>query len=229
MDNPLKPVYLLADSQLLFWNIEGRLWLDSVKEQLIHPTPKAAYVGASNGDDPRFYSIFEAAMEGIGIRDCRLISSSFLAADEEFMNEAGLILLAGGDVERGWRVFTETGLKDLIIKKYCEGAVLIGISAGAIQLGVFGLAERENGCNLLIDTFKIVPFMIGAHEEGTEWKSLQETILLSEGKAQGIGIPTGGGMIYYPDLTVEAIRHPLDEFIWRDGVISHSLLFPKQE
>lgn len=188
--------------------------------------PKAAYVGASNGDDPAFYSIFEAAMEGIGIRNCRMILSSFSSDDELFINDSDIILLAGGSVEKGWKVFSEVGLKELIIKRYYEGAILIGVSAGAVQLGLFGLAEAEESPAKLIDTFKLVPFIISAHEERQEWKSLREMIQSLNGAANGIGIPTGGGLIYYPDQTIEAVRYPLYEFILRDGVIEHNLRIP---
>ena len=220
MDTRLQPIYLLADSQLLFWKDRERLFLRSIRERLPQAAPKAAYLGASNGDDPQFYSIFEAAMEGIGIRDCRMIPSTFSAEDARFVNEADLILLAGGDVGRGWQVFEETGLKEMIPRRYEHGGLLIGISAGAVQLGMFGLVQAEGEVNQLIDTFKLVPFIISPHEEKQEWNSLQETIRLLNGAMKGIGIPAGGGMAFYPDQTVEAIRHPLYEFAVKDGVLT---------
>lgn len=226
MDLPLQPIYLFADSQLLFWNNRGTLFLQSIRETISRAAPRAAYIGASNGDDPQFYSIFEAAMESVGIEDRRMILSSFPPDDEKFVNECDIILLAGGDVEKGWNVFNSVGLKELIIRRYYEGAVLMGISAGAVQLGLFGLVEKES-LNTLIDTFKLLPFIISAHEEKQEWKSLTEAIQLLNGAAPGIGIPAGGGLIYYPDQSIEAIRYPLHEFSMRDQVTSHSLLIPK--
>lgn len=227
MDMPLQPIYLFADSQLLFWRNKENLFLDSIRKLLAPAAPKAAYIGASNGDDPQFYSIFEAAMESVGIRECRMILSSFASVDELFMNEADIILLAGGDVERGWRVFNQSGLTEFVIKRYYQGAVLIGVSAGAVQLGLFGLAQEESA-NKLIDMFKLVPFIIGAHEEMEGWKSLREVIELLDGSAKGIGISTGGGLIYYPDQSIEAIRYAVNEFSIREGLVSSSLLFPLQ-
>ena len=168
-------------------------------------------------------------MEALNFRDCRMILSSFSSDDESFVNEADIILLAGGDVEKGWNIFNEVGLKELIIKRYYEGSLLIGVSAGAVQLGLFGLVEVEGSFNKLIDTFKLVPFIISAHEERQEWRNLRETIQLLNGAAKGIGIPTGGGLVYYPDKSIEAIRYPLYELSMRDGVVSYSLLTPKQE
>lgn len=225
---PLKPIYLLSDSQLLFWRNKGTPFLQSVKEPLTNPSPKAAYIGASNGDDPQFYSIFEAAMQAVDVRDCRMIRSSFSPDDESFVNHADIILLAGGDVEKGWNVFNEVGLKELVIKRHHEGSLLMGVSAGAVQLGLYALVEAEGTFNRLIDTFKLVPFLIGAHEERQGWRGIKEAVRLLDGAATGLGIPAGGGFAYHPDRSIAAIRRPIHEFSVRDGVISHSLLAPNQ-
>jgi len=222
----MQPIYLLADSQLLFWQNQDGLFLDTIRELIASDTPKAAYLGASNGDDPAFYSIFEAAMEGIGIRDCRMILSSLPADDQSFIDNSDIILLAGGEVERGWNVIKETGLKDLIIRKYYEGSVLIGVSAGAVQLGMFGLSEVEGSANRLIDTFKLIPFIIGTHEEREEWISLKGAMNLLNDSVRGIGIPAGGGLVYHPDHSIEAIRYPACEFTMKDGELNCSFLIP---
>lgn len=228
MEMTLQPIYLFADSQLLFWKDEGSLFLDSVGSRVMHSSPKAAYIGASNGDVPEFYSLFAAAMEGIGVHACKMILSSFPVEDESFLNEADIILLAGGDVEMGWGILAERGIKEVVMRRYYEGAVLLGVSAGAVQLGLCGLMEREQSFDGLVETFKLVPFSIGAHEEGREWETLKRTLRLLNGGSKGIGIPAGGGLIYYPDQSVEAIRQPLSVFSIEGGEMKHDLLFPKE-
>lgn len=227
MSLPLQPIYLFADSQPLFWKKQGVLFLDSIRRLLTRDSPGAAYIGASNGDAPEFYLIFEAAMEGIGIRNCRMILSAFSAEDESFLNEAEIILLAGGDVAEGWKVFGETGIRELIIRRYYEGTILMGISAGAVQLGVYGLIDRGRALEELLDTFKLIPFVIDAHDEKQKWVRLKRAVRLSGGAAKGIGIPSGGGLIYYPNQRVEAIKHPLYEISIQDGEIKEALLMPK--
>lgn len=227
MPNP-QPIYLFADSQLLFWSEGGDLFLNSIRRLVTRDSPKAAYVGASNGDDPEFYSIFEAAMGGAGVHHHRMILRSFSAEDQSFLNEADIILLAGGDVERGWHVFAETGIREFIIRRYAEGAVLMGISAGAAQLGLYGSIERVSSPAELVSTFKLVPFVIDAHDEGRKWSRLRRAIRLLDGAAKGIGIPAGGGLIYHPDRRVEALRRPLYEFSIEGGGIREMLLLPKQ-
>ncbi|MCA1565288.1 MAG: Type 1 glutamine amidotransferase-like domain-containing protein [Acidobacteria bacterium] len=229
MNQPVRPIYLFADSQLLFWRNQGVLFLDSLRRYLAHDSLKAAYIGASNGDAPEFYLIFEAAMEGIGIHNCRMIRTSFTAEDEAYLNEADIILLAGGDVAAGWKSFGEMGIKELIIRRYYEGAVLMGTSAGAVQLGLCGLIDTGQPPEELLDTFKLIPFVIDAHDEKRKWARLKRAIRLLDGVAKGIGIPTGGGLIYYQDQSIEAIRHALSEFSIQDGEIRDALLMPDNE
>jgi len=46
------------------------------------------------------------------------------------------------------------------------------------------------------------------------------------GAARGLGIPRGGGVVYHPDGTLEALRHPACEVELRGGVAAVSLLMP---
>ena len=221
-----QPVYLFADSQLLFWKERGVLFLGSVRRLVTGDAPKAAYVGASNGDAPEFYSIFEAAVRGAGILDCRMIRRSFPAEDRTFLCEADIILLAGGEVERGWHVFAETGMGEHIVRRFEEGAVLLGISAGAVQLGLYEPVESESSHAELKGTFGLVPFVLDAHDEARQWGRLRKTIRLLGGAAEGVGIPTGGGAVFYPDGRVEAVRHPLYQISSEGGEVREVSLPP---
>jgi peptidase E len=216
----LKSIFLLADSQPLFWRENGELFLERVVKERSRDDLKAAYVGASNGDHPDFYEIFVSAMEGASVFDCRMIPSVFSNADMVFLNDADIILLAGGDVEVGWHVFLSNGLSEHIVRRYFEGASLIGVSAGAVQLGLCGLAADDS----LIETFKLVPFVIGAHEESANWKTTTKLLRLSGPGTTAIGLPTGGGAVYHPDQTVEPVRYPLVQLSLQDGNLHQTFL-----
>jgi hypothetical protein len=224
----LKPIFLFADSQLLFWHDQGEAFLNRVR-QALDDVPeercKAAYVGASNGDQAEFYDIFLATMSGINIHDCRMIPSQPSPDDYGYLDEADLILLAGGDVERGWGVFKENGLSERIIERYYDGALLMGVSAGAIQLGLKGWREPMAAREDIIDTFRLIPFVIDAHDE-PEWHRLSQIVLTMGGHNRGFGIPAGGGVIFYPDWSVEPVRCPLVEFAAYDDGLKQTLLFP---
>jgi cyanophycinase len=222
----LQPLYLLADSQLLFWKSQDRLLLEAALDGLARDTPlRAAYIGASNGDRREFYEIFEAAVDEIGITDRRMIDSSFDADGRALLERAQLIVLAGGDVRRGWNTFEKTGMKDVILDRYAKGAVLVGISAGAVQLGRYGIVETaESPGTELLDVFNLVPLVIDIHDERSEWTRLSRTIHSLEGGATGLGLPSGGGVIVHPDVTIEPLRRPAHEFRFDGTGVTHSLL-----
>jgi cyanophycinase len=219
----IKPLYMLADSQLLFWKDGSRLFLESVREQLDSSNPTAAYIGASNGDRPEFYSLFQAAMAGIEMSSCRMIPSSPSEEDMKFLTNADLVLLAGGDVEQGWKLFEKNGIKELIAQKRYDGSVLVGVSAGAVQLGLATLLETATMQKLSL--FQFAPFHVGAHDEENEWWDLRALVNLAGDGARGIGIPAGGGLIYCPDGSLEPIRKDLTEFCRQgDRMIENLLL-----
>lgn len=226
--NTIKPIWLLADSQLLFWrDDDGQLFLERAlaafdEDERDDPELSAAYLGASNGDLPEFYELFVGAMSGIGIDRCRMIPSAPGPEDFAFLDKADVILLAGGDIERGWDVFQETGLQAKIVERHYAGALLIGISAGAVQLGLKGWNEASQ---TLFDTFRLVPFVVDVHEE-PNWGRLQELVPRVGEQARGYGIPSGGGALYHPDATFQPVRHPVVEVRATEEGLRQSLVFP---
>jgi peptidase E len=219
-----KPLYLLADSQLLFWKEKDDWFGRRFCEDIEPDRETAAYIGASNGDDPRFYEIFRAAMEMIGLPQCRMIPAQPSGEDMKFLEEAGLVLLAGGNVERGWQTMKANGVKETILRKRYDGAVLVGVSAGAIQLGLGALTESEKPQK--VDTFCFAPFYVAAHDENEDWWNLRALVNLSQIDARGIGIPAGAGAMYHQNGTLEPIRKLLVEFSKKDGQMSEHTLLP---
>ncbi|CQD16832.1 Peptidase family S51 [Mycobacterium lentiflavum] len=224
----VQPLYLLADSQLLFWKQRGRLLLEAALDGWAGDARvSAAYVGASNEDQPDFYDIFEAAMDAIGITDRRMIESSFGPEDRSFLERSQLIVLAGGDVRLGWTTLEKTGMKDAILGRYAAGALLVGISAGAVQLGAYGIDETTGSSGTeLLDLFKLVSMVIDTHDEQANWARLSRTIESLQGAATGLGIACGSGVIVHTDGTIEALRRPAHQFLFDGTQVAHSLLHP---
>jgi cyanophycinase len=220
----IKPLYLLADSQLLFWKNGGDSLAERIRADLDSTNPGAAYIGASNGDLPEFYNLFVGAMESMEISDCRLVPSQPSREDILFLENAGLIVLSGGDVEKGWQVFQQNGLKELLPRKRFDGAVLMGVSAGAVQLGLGCLTNAAQPKPL--DMFRFAPFYVGAHDEANDWFDLRALVNLSQSDARAIGLPAGGGAVYYADGTLEPLRKPLIEIVKEDAKISENIMAP---
>jgi cyanophycinase len=220
----IAPLYLLADSQLLFSSADDKSFPTLIRASLPSSEPKAAYIGASNSDRTEFYDLFVAAMVSMGVSRCRMVPSQPSHDDRRFLDDADLVLLAGGDVEHGWQTLEQNGLKDLILKKRYDGGILIGTSAGAIQLGLGALTNAPQPKKL--DMFGFAPFYVGVHEENEEWWNLRALVNLSRSEARGIGISAGGGAIYWPDGTLEPIRHALTEVVKENERVVERLIVP---
>lgn len=224
MDNLTKPVYLLADSMPLFnKDSNGEFFLADITKNISSAKPKAAYIGASNGDNPEFYNLFVEAMKNIGVEDCKMIISSFGQTDKDYLSNADIILLAGGDVKSGWEIINSSGMKDIITRRYNEGATLVGISAGARHLSWQSLGKDDDEIEHLFDTLKIAPFIVVTGDDSNELKTVIE---LSETMKKGFIIPFGGMLVYYPDQTVLASRKAVDEMIFSEGSLKESIVLP---
>jgi hypothetical protein len=122
----------------------------------------------------------------------------------------------------GWRTFEQNGLKELVTRKRFDGAVLIGVSAGAIQLGLGALSNAAQPKSL--DMFRFAPFYVGAHDEENDWWDLRALVNLSQVDTRGIGLPAGGGAVYFADGTLEPLRKPLIEIVKEDSKIIENLM-----
>lgn len=224
-------VYLLADSRPLFG--KARL-AERLRGELEDRAAAqggalaAAYLGASNGDQPAFYEIFEAAMDQLGVARRRFVRAAASAEDLAFLRRADLVLLAGGEVEAGWEALERSGAAEIALAAHRRGALLVGVSAGAVQLGQGWLPPDGEE---LFPTARLLPFLIDAHDE-PHWHHLRRTVSGSPGYLAGLGIPFGGAARVAPDMTVEPLEKPLLELFRRpDGnpELQEALLAPAAE
>ncbi len=222
----LKPIYLLADSRLLFHKRpDGSPFLNDILENTGASQPSAAYIGASNGDEPSYYQdLFLPAFESAGLGERRMIAYHPSSEDRQFLERADIILLAGGSVEKGWRIFEENGFRTLIRERYLAGTLLLGISAGAVQLGQGGLTEDESA---LVATFGLLPLYVGVHEERDGWRTLRRLLSLQEPPVHGVGISAGGGIMYHGG-EIYPIGKPLYEIQIGVAGTRESEVYPNQ-
>jgi cyanophycinase-like exopeptidase len=228
MTDKIKPLYLLADSQLLFWNGGDNKLINAIRDSLDtkkNTYTKAAYIGASNGNAPEFFELFMAAMDNIDIHQSRMISSSFNSEDRAFLESADFILLSGGDFSVGWDILNHTGMAEIITQKYYSGSVIAGISAGAMQLGIGGYSEDKNQS---IKTMQIIPYYIDVHDEKNNWLRLKTELEQTKNFNKGFGIATGGGLIYHPDVVIEPIHKTVHELYYEPSEkrVSSNMLLP---
>ncbi len=197
--------------------------MSRVLDSLDTPHPKAVYLGACHGDDPAQYMIFTSAMALAGIVDCHAIPTEPGPEDLQRLSRSNLILLAGGNPGRGWAAFENHGVTELIQRRYREGALLMGISAGAILLGALGWEGERPTVEGLFPALGLVPMVISVHED-PGWPLLR--IALSHGGIgnQGVGIPMGGGLFYHASRHVEPIHRPTCHFSNDGGTLRETAL-----
>lgn len=207
-----KPIFLLADSRALFGDSRycrlNSVLCESLRVSEENVT-RAAYIGASNHDAVEFFDLFRAAMDTINLHESRMIRADFSAEDKSFLASADLVLLAGGRVETGWEVFTRTGMNSAIVDAYFDTAVIVGVSAGSVQLGMGWI---DSACGGVSTGIGLVPYYIDVHNEKDDWIDLRR-LVDNQGKvSRGFGIPSAGALICHADMSLEAVGSPVTEF-----------------
>ena len=109
-----------------------------------------------------------------------------------------------------------------------RNALLVGISAGSTLLGLRGWKMTKKIPKDLFQTFQIVPAVVDVNDE-KDWIFLAQVVEHLGETNRGYGIPAGGGAVYHPDWSFEAIRHHLVEYFYTERQVKRSLIFPKQE
>ena len=223
-----KPLVLLADSQLLFWSDEhGRRFLARLLALAGEGATRAAYLGASNGDQPEFFELFRAALRDLGEVDCRHVPAEPTAEDLAFLSRAEFVLLAGGDPLLGLRAFQAHGVDRLLAERYTAGALLAGVSAGAVQLGL-GWRPADGAGSGHEPMLALAPFVVDAHDE-PDWAPLRALVEAGGPAWRGIGVPAGGGLLLHADLSLEPVRRASTVFEWRGTQVTPALIAPTGE
>lgn len=212
-----KPLIALADSQLLFLKEQGQPYIRRLHQLFDNkPILNAAYIGASNGDNPQFYQMFQNAMNAIEIFNCRHITAQASQTDLDYLGHADIILLSGGDVHLGWQTLRE--FAPTLAKARKNGAVIIGTSAGAIQLGAIGWYDKPHLSNTdIFGTLGFIPAIFSAHENKEQWPLLRQAMTQTGGCLPGIGIPAGAGVLITADNSFQALRKPMITMTIKDN------------
>jgi cyanophycinase len=211
----LPPIHLLADSSLLFK--DGGALLRRLAESIAAEKPSAAFIGAASGDDPNAYAIFEAAMDMAGIESRRHVGARYSAMDHICLSAADLIVIGGGDPARGIEIMRATDMLATVVQRFLGGALLVGVSAGAVLIG-----EEVPG-EPAVQGMNLVPFVVGVHDESDDFASLRQAVAAKPGR-RGIGIPFGGGVLFHRPNVLEPIGKALVELIEVGGEVRQALL-----
>ncbi len=195
---------LLADSQLLF---RPEQLPQLVQRFASRPAGSvtAAYIGAANGHQPEFFALACSALEtllGTAV-PCHCIRS----VQDLPPQPVEVLVLAGGSVQAGWEFLRQPAVHDWLQRCHAQtGAVIIGVSAGAIHLA--SGYDPEMSPPQPQTCLGWAPLFVAAHEERDGWPSQRIWqagdlaldfcgLLLGGGVwiEQGVQLPVGKGMV----------------------------------
>jgi hypothetical protein len=124
-----------------------------------------------------------------------------LADTRRILDEAQLLYLGGGDVARLAERLRVLGLDEQIRRRHREGAVVVGISAGAIGLTRHWVQfpDDDDARPTRFACIGAIDIAVDVHDEDSDWEELRALLAawaIDEPDAQvdAFGIPRGGAL-----------------------------------
>jgi peptidase E len=226
--NNLKPVYLLSGD-----SYHHRKSRDPLIREMLAETgrahPSVAYIGTASGDDPVFFNVIKTLFERTGAGHVELVPLAARESNSEnsqaILESADVVFISEGDVDLGMKTIRDRAIAGLIRRRYQEGAVLAGFSAGSILLSRQWVRWRDPDDDTTAESFDcigVVPLVCDMHDEADGWEELKTLLRLRQVEGEvGYGIPTSMGLRVHPDHRVEAIGGMVHRYTYRDGRVDN--------
>lgn len=184
---------------------------DRAFAHLSHGAPVVAYLGAANGEQPRWYRAIERALGkryGAKVLHARAGTEAEIAETRRVLAGADVIYAGGGDVALLADRIVGSGLDAIVRARHRAGALLIGVSAGAIGLTAYWVRFPDDDPTLERPTrfrcIGAVPIAIDVHDEAADWEELRALLWAwgheePDAIVEGFGIPSRGALEIGPD------------------------------
>jgi cyanophycinase-like exopeptidase len=183
-------------------------------------------VGAASNDDRGFFGWLIGYLRAAGAGTLRLAPTAGRGADVEearrVLDDADVVFVSGGDVERGMRTLARSGLDAYLRGLGRAGKRFIGLSAGSIMLALRWVRWPDPANDARAETFSclgLAPVLCDTHSEEDDWEELRALLRLAGGTRTGYGIPSGGALRVSPRRRVEALGVAVQRFRLRGGAI----------
>jgi cyanophycinase len=182
--------------------------------ELAGARPLVAWIGAANADQRAWYERAAAVLRPRYDADVRLahtMPSADLDVDEtrRLIDAAELIYLAGGDVSRLAERLAALGLDEQIRRRHRQGALVVGVSAGAIGLTRWWLQFPDDEAEppTRFACVGALDVAIDCHDEASDWEELRALLAVwaqeePDASVDAYGIPTGGALEIAPSGAV---------------------------
>lgn len=168
--------------------------------ELAGPRPSVAWIGAASNDSrPWFERVAKVLRQRYG-------ADVQMAKDDEaarIIADARMLYFGGGDVKLLADRVEQLELAEIVRRRRREGAVLVGVSAGAIGLTRYWIEFPDDNPALARPTrfacIGAVDCAVDCHDEDSDWEELRALLAawaLDEPDAvvDAYGIPLGGAI-----------------------------------
>lgn len=168
--------------------------------QLAPKNPSVAWIGAAHGDTPGGFERTRALL-------AKRYGATVLHAHADRVDEArqivsgaDLVYLGGGDVRLLTDRLRAAGLDEALRRRHADGAVVLGVSAGAIGLTPAWIDfPDEEGPPVRFPCLGAVAVAVDVHDEESDWEELRALLAAwaqeePDAVVAAYGIPTGGAL-----------------------------------
>ncbi|MDB4964780.1 MAG: hypothetical protein JWN44_469 [Myxococcales bacterium] len=200
--------------------------------ELAGARPLVAWIGAANGDQRAWYERVATVLRqryGAEVQLARTVPSPGVALDpaetRRLVDAATMIYIGGGDVAVLAERVRALGLDEQVRRRHQEGALVVGISAGAIGLTRYWVQFPEDNPELEQPTrfpcIGALDLAVDCHDEESEWEELRALLGAWEreepgARVDGYGIPLGGALEVAPTGMVTHLG-PAPKWLRLDG------------
>jgi cyanophycinase len=218
---------LMGPAILIAYGVPGDTLHDRAFE-LAGARPLVAWVGAANGDQRAWYERVAKVLReryGAEVEMARTVGEYDTGETRQLIEAAQMIYIGGGDVSMLAERVRALGVDEQIRRRHAEGAVVVGVSAGAIGLTRYWVQFPEDNFELERPTrfacIGALPLAVDCHDEQSDWEELRALLAAWEREEPGAvvdayGIPLGGALEVAPTGTVTHLG-PAPKWLRLDG------------
>ena len=190
---------MMGPAILIAHGVPGDALHDRVFE-LAGARPLVAWVGAANDDSLPWFERAATVLKQRYGADMRRVMTSIEDDSQRLVDEAPVIYLPGGDVSLLSQRLRALGLDERIRHRHAAGALVVGVSAGAIGLTRFWVEFPEDGrAPYRIPCVGALGLAVDCHDEESDWEELRALLEAWQREEPGAvvdayGIPLGGAL-----------------------------------
>ncbi len=188
---------------LIAHGVPGDALHDRVFE-LAGARPLVAWVGAANDDSLPWFERAAGVLQKRYGADMQRVRTSVADDTQRLVDEAPVIYLPGGDVSLLSERLRAHGLDERIRRRHAEGALVVGVSAGAIGLTRWWVEFPEDGrAPYRFPCIGALDVAVDCHDEESDWEELRALLAVwahdePEAVVEAYGIPAGGAIEIAP-------------------------------